>query len=49
VLRRLAGLSVVLVILAVQVWFFGLLADIVVERSERRHHRDDVGRPMGKG
>jgi glycosyltransferase involved in cell wall biosynthesis len=49
VLDRLAGLSVVLVTLAVQVWFFGLLADIVVKRSERRHHRDDAGRPAGRG
>jgi glycosyltransferase involved in cell wall biosynthesis len=38
VLDRLAGLSAVLLVLAVQVWFFGLLADIVVKRSER-HHR----------
>ena len=48
VLDRLAGLSMVLVTLAVQVWFFGLLADIVVKRSERRHHRDDVGRPTDR-
>ena len=39
VLDRLAGLSQVLLVLAVQVWFFGLLADIVVKRSERHHHR----------
>jgi glycosyltransferase involved in cell wall biosynthesis len=35
VLDRLAGLTVILVVLAVQVWFFGLLADIVVKRSDR--------------
>ena len=39
VLDRLAGLTIVLVTLAVQVWFFGLLADIVVKRSEKSHRR----------
>ncbi len=34
VLDRLAGLTVILVMLSVQVWFFGLLADIVVKRTE---------------
>jgi glycosyltransferase involved in cell wall biosynthesis len=34
VLDRLAGLTVILVMLSMQVWFFGLLADIVVKRTE---------------
>ena len=43
VLDRLAGLTVILVMLAVQVWFFGLLADILVKRTEqvRRASRDE--------
>jgi glycosyltransferase involved in cell wall biosynthesis len=40
VLDRLAGLTVILVVLAVQVWFFGLLADIVVKRSDRFRARN---------
>lgn len=43
VLDRLAGLTVILVMLAVQVWFFGLLADIVVKRTE--HFRGERGGP----
>lgn len=49
VLDRLAGLTIVLIMLAVQVWFFGLLADIVVKRTERPRQPSAADRNLPAG